>query len=166
MASDNLTKFDDYTKDSGIDDQLIAKTSELNNFSYTDSIAVDQQYEDFPYRKVSGADGNTGGDIFGRIETSRDNQTGFYKIVLPVTDPATGVDYVAFAIETSIGGAGGAVTGASFLNLFLLPGAAPGGNQQTIVPGYIYAPDLPTSNQGAGYLWVDGAAANVIKMGT
>lgn len=156
----------DYTKDGRITREGVAKTSLLNDFNYTDSIQVDQQFEDLPQRKILASDGNTGNDIYGSIETSRSNQSGFYRIVLPVIDPSTGEKYVAFAIETSIGGAGGEVTAASFLNFFLLPGAAPGGNQETIVPGYVNMPDLPTSNQGAGYLWVDGAAGNVIKMGT
>ena len=35
----------DYTKDSGIDDKLIAKSSLLNDFEFTDNIAYDQKYE-------------------------------------------------------------------------------------------------------------------------
>lgn len=163
MTSNNLTKFDDYTVDSGISDQLTSKTSSLNDFSYTDAIAVDQQFEDIPQRKLLAADGNTGSDVFGRVETTRANQEGFYRILIPGNGA---VPFTAFEIATSIGGAGGSATGFTFGTFQMLTGAAPGGNLWTIVPGYVYMGDLPTSNQGAGYLWVDGAAGNVIKLGT
>lgn len=157
-------KVPDYTTDTGMADDMTVKSSPVNDFKYVDSIEFDQTYEDVPQRKVLAVPSNTGGDIFGRIESNRSLDEGFYKIIIPSAVP--GVDFDALVIETFIGGAGGGGTYFKFGYIEQLPGAAPGGNIQMVIPGYPYMPDLPNSNPGPGYLYYDPGDGNTVKMGS
>lgn len=121
----------DYTKDSNFNDNFTVKTSPVNDFEYTDNIEFDQMFDDVAQRKTLAAPANTGQDIFGRIESNKQNgDEGYWALILPD-------GFAAIFIQTFVGGAGGGGTAFSFGNIQELPGAAPGGATQFYIPGYI-----------------------------
>lgn len=134
MADKNLD-VPDYSKDTNLGEDFTVKDSPVNDFEYVDNIEFDQGYEAVSQRQVLAAPSNTGGDIFGRIESNRQVDEGYWKLIIP--SEVAGVEFDAIVVETFIGGAGGGGTYFKFGYMEQLPGAAPGGAVQFYLPGYV-----------------------------
>lgn len=132
MADKNLD-VPDYSQDTNLGENFTVKDSPVNDFEYTDNIEFDQMYDEVSERKSLAVPANTGADIFGRIESSRQGDEGYWKLILP-----DGTE--AIVVETFIGGAGGGGTYFKFGSFQQLPGAAPGGAVDYIFSGYL-SPD-------------------------